>query len=268
MLTAVVLHLRPVAEASLPRSHGSYVYNAVKDLLIRKDPNLGDMLYKEQERKPFTCSPLGGMEKGDRESWHLSPDKLYTLRLTGLTPAISQHLLSLWPELRGLRIQNAVFSVEDLSISADQHPEAGQESYEGLLARWERCEPPRTLTLHFVTPTTFKVGEFEQPFPLPQWVFGSLLSTWNAFSPYPLLDLKEVLEGSVVLRNWRGETKLVELGGYSAAGFLGKFTYRAVKASPEVSRILGLLAEFAFYSGVGWQTTHGLGQVRPEFPRP
>jgi CRISPR-associated endoribonuclease Cas6 len=267
MLTAVVLHLRPVAEVSLPRSHGSFVYNAVKDLLIREAPKLGDALYKEEERKPFTCSPLLGMEEGDRENWLLKPDKLYTLRLTGLTSEISQYLLSLWPEVHGIRIQNAVFSVEGLSATAEEHPEAGQITYKELLARWEKREPPRLLTLHFLTPTTFKVGAFEEPFPLPQWVFGSLLSTWNAFSPYPFFDIQEALEAVLVLRNWRGETRLVELGGYSAAGFVGKFTYRLIRASPVIARICGLLAEFSFYAGVGWQTTHGLGQVRPEFPR-
>jgi CRISPR/Cas system endoribonuclease Cas6 (RAMP superfamily) len=117
MLTAVVLQLRPVAEAGLPRSHGWHVFTAVRDLLGSRDPNLAHMLHENHDRKPLTCSRLGGVAKRDRENWLLSPDQLYTLRLTGLTPIVSQHLLQLWSEVRGLRIKDAVFSVGRVSLT-------------------------------------------------------------------------------------------------------------------------------------------------------
>jgi len=46
-------------------------------------------------------------------------------------------------------------------------------------------------------------------------------------------------------------------------GFIGQFTYRWPKVSAEIRLILAALSAYAFYAGVGWQTTHGLGQVRP-----
>lgn len=266
MLTAVVLHLQPVAEARLPISHGAYAYAAALDLLLRLDPLLSHVLHEEEGHKPFTCSPLGETDQREGFNLLLSPDRVYTWRLTGLTPTVSQQLLRLSPQLGGIRMGEAVFSIVEVSTTPEQHPEAGQATYEGLLARWERQEPPSTVTLHFLTPTTFRTGRFEQPFPLPRWVFSSLLSTWDAFAPYPFGELQDALEEAVILSNWQGETRRVEMGSQRTVGFVGKFTYRAVKPSPEVCRLLGLLAEFAFYAGVGWQTTHGLGQVRPQWP--
>lgn len=268
MLTSVVLNLRPVAETRLPISHGTYAYAAVLDMLLRLDPPLSRTLHEPARSKPFTCSPLGGTDRREGFDFLLSPDQLYTWRLTGLAETISQQLLRLSPQLGGIRIGEAVFSIEDLATTPEEHPEARQETYESLLARWERQAPPPTVTLHFLTPTTFRMGRFEQPFPLPHWVFGSLLAAWDAFAPSPLGSLQEALEESVVLSNWKGETRRVELGGYRTVGCVGKFTYRVVKPSPEVCKLLGLLAEFAFYAGVGWQTTHGLGQVRFDFPKP
>jgi CRISPR-associated endoribonuclease Cas6 len=58
-----------------------------------------------------------------------------------------------------------------------------------------------------------------------------------------------------------GETRRVELGNYRTVGFIGRCTFRVPAPIPEVRRLIGLLAEFAFYAGVGWQRPHGLGQV-------
>lgn len=269
MLTAVVLHLRPVAEARLPVSHGSFIHAAALQLFLRLDPLLSYTIHQQEGRKPFTCSPLMGTDRREGFELLLSPQQLYTWRLTGLTPHVSQNLheaAALPSRLGGINIKEAVLTIERVSTTPEQHPEARQDTYKALLARWAREKPPRKVTLHFLTPTTFRIGNLEQPFPLPQWVFGSLLRIWNAFAPQPFPeDLQDDFEKSVTLSNFKGETKLVELGDYSTAGFVGKFTYRAAKPAPEVSQLLGLLAEFAFYAGVGWQTTHGLGQVRPQW---
>ena len=292
MMTAVVLHLRPVAEARLPLSHGSFAHAAALQLFLRLDPQLSHRLHGEEGHKPFTCSPLGGTDRRDGFDLILSPSQLYSWRLTGLTSEVSQLLQRVSPQIGGINMQDAVFSIDQVSTAREQHPEAGRETYENLLLRWARAEPPLKMTLYFHTPTTFRVGDFLQPFPLPHLVFGSLLSAWNTFAPHPLMNLqdslletlsvgnpdeklssdtpdaliKKLLEETVVLSNWRGETRLMKRGGHEAVGFVGKFTYRVIKPLPEVARLVGLLAEFAFYAGVGWQTTHGLGQVRPELP--
>lgn len=266
MLTAVVLHLQPVGEARIPVSHGSFTYAAALELFLRLDPALSRALHETASHKPLTSSSLAGpAQRGDFELL-LTPDQVYTWRLTGLTPEVSCQLLRLSPALGGIRIGEAVFAIADVSTIPEQDSEAGQDDYGVLAARWETQPGPPTVTLQFLTPTTFRTGRFEQPFPLPRWVFGSLLDAWNAFAPHPLGDLRDLVERTTVLSNWRGETRRVELGSHRTVGFLGRFTYRVVEPPPEVRRLIGLLAEFAFYAGVGWQTTHGLGQVRPEFP--
>nr|BAL52692.1 CRISPR-associated protein Cas6 [uncultured prokaryote] len=266
MLTAVVLHLRPVAEVRLPVSHGSFAHAAAMDLLLRLDPLLSHTLHQSEGHKSFTCSPLLGVDRREGFEYILSPEQLYFWRLTGLSSEISQQLVCLSPQLGGIRIGEAVFSLVEVFTTGEQHPDAGQTTYEALLARWEKQEPPQAVTLQFLTPTTFRIGRFEQPFPLPHLVFGSLLSSWNAFAPYPLEDLREALNECVVLSNFFGKTQRVELGSYRTVGFVGKYTYRVVHPAPEICRLVGLLADFAFYAGVGWQTTHGLGQVRPRWP--
>ncbi len=127
MLTAVVLHLRPVVQTRLPMSHGSFAHAAALDLLLRLDPQLSHLLHEPARSKPFTCSSLGGTDRREEFDFLLSPDQTYTWRLTGLPSAVSQHLVRLGPELGGMRIGEAVFSIAKVSLTPEQHPDAGQE---------------------------------------------------------------------------------------------------------------------------------------------
>jgi CRISPR-associated endoribonuclease Cas6 len=234
------------------------------DLFLRLDPPFSRSLHDDAPQKPLTVSPLFGPARHQNRELVLTSDAIYSWRITGLTPAVSERLSKITPALGGVRFGNTVFTIATIAMTPKEHPEAGQESYEALEERWRQDPSVKLLTLQFLTPTTFRVGRYEQSFPLPRWVFGSLLRTWNAFAPERLDIAPEEMETWVVLSNWKGETRRVELGGFRTVGFIGKFTYRIVDPSPERSRIIKLLTEFAFYSGVGWQTTHGLGQVRPD----
>ena len=262
MLSAIVLSLRPVTDARLPISHGSFAYAAALELFLRRDASLARALHEAKSHKPFTVSPLMGAVAREGTDLLLSPEEVYTWRLTGLTREVSEHLLCFTPDIGGVRIGDAVFSIANVATTPEEHPDAGQDDYTALWNRWGQTTPPKSVTLHFLTPTTFRVGRFEQPFPLPRYVFGSLIDLWDNFPPHPIGQLKGVMDEIVLLSNWRGETRRVEFGSHRTVGFIGKFTYRVAERLPALNRVIGLLSEFAFYSGVGWQTTHGLGQVR------
>lgn len=266
-MIAVVLHLCPLGPGPLPVSHGHLTYAAALDLVLRRDPLLSRALHDALDRKPLTVSLLSGPFQREGDAVTLTAGALYSWRLTGLTAPVVNVLRQL-PTSEGIRIGQAVFTIARLATRQDEHPEAGREEYAALWDRWVRRTPPAALTLCFATPTTFRVGRLEQPLPLPRWVFGSLLGTWNAFAPQPL-DLDPAsLDERVAVANWWGQTRRVALGVFRTVGFVGRCTYRIRDPSFELRRLLGLLADFAFYAGVGWQTTHGLGQVRPAIPAP
>lgn len=263
MLSAIVLKLKPIVEDHLPLSHGTFAYAAALELFLRKDETLAKALHEAKTYKPLTVSPLLNADVKSGGNFILSPEEIYTWRLTGLTQEVSEHLIQFAPEIGGVRIGNAVFSIVDVAKTSKDHPDAGQETYENLWEKWGKSEPPKSVTLCFLTPTTFRVGRFEHPFPTPRLVFGSILDTWDHFSPNRIGQIRDLVEECIVLTNWKGETRRVEMGSHRTVGFVGKFTYRVLEESSEIRRLVGLLAEFSFYSGAGWQTTHGLGQVRP-----
>jgi CRISPR-associated endoribonuclease Cas6 len=124
--------------------------------------------------------------------------------------------------------------------------------------------------LDFVTPVTFRQRGRNQPLPLPELVFGSLLDRWNALAPIPLLDEARqfVTEALVVnqfeLRAVVAPTK----GGAVQVGAIGRCGYTALSSDRYGLACVEALARFAFYSGVGAGTARGFGQTRLATDRP
>ena len=260
-LTAIVLELQPLEDTSIPLSHGVFAYAAALDLLGRLDIELPKRIHDPAHNKPITVSSVqGGFREG--YSFKLLRNRIYRWRLTGLNKAVSSQLNQLSPELGNIRLSNAIFRILNVRSDARDDSDTGQTTYANLLELWKTNDLPSTFHIEFRTPTTFRQNDFEVPFPTPHLVFGSLAKTWNTYAPQKLGDVTAVLKDMIMLSNWRGETRRVELGSRRTVGFIGHFTYRVAENLPEVRRLLGLLADYAFYSGIGWQTTHGLGQTR------
>lgn len=266
-MKAIVLHLQQVNEEPLAPSHGTFAYAAALELLLHLDPIHATHLHDPETHKPLTVSSVFREMHGDAYRPNDAPSLPKTgfhWRLTALEPDTARLLEQLGQQPGGVRVGNAVFHITGASTTPQQHPDAGEEDDKRLFERWSRAEPPSAITLKFITPTTFRSGAQEMPYPLPRLVFGSLMEVWSRWSSVPMGEWRALLERAILLSNWRGETRRVDLGNRYVTGFIGKFTYRPAERSRDLQRMMGMLAEFAFYTGVGWQTTHGLGQTRIE----
>ena len=127
----------------------------------------------------------------------------------------------------------------------------------------------------FSSPTTFRSGGRFLPFPLPELIFGSLLDRWQTFAPIALHpEVRRFAEEAVVLSQYKLRTRSMpykqgskkqddqgQRGGWQI-GFTGRVVYTVMNPDRYWLNVLHLLATFAFYSGVGYQTGTGLGQVR------
>ena len=129
--------------------------------------------------------------------------------------------------------------------------------------------PAPRVELQFTTPTTFHSQGRSLPLPLPRLVFGSLLDRWNAFAPLRIdPEILVVVEQACTIARYDLRTEAVPLGGGLQIGFVGRCTYglppgRGVRPADEYAwRVLHLLANFAFFAGVGAKTTMGMGTVR------
>lgn len=279
MLTSLVLHLQSPQDARLPASLGRAAQAVLLDLLARREPALTNALHSGDGPRPYTASNLvlGVRRQG---SLRIAAGQEGWLRFTGLSAGVSRVLQALAadPPPR-LTVLDHPLTVTAATLDPAGHPWAGQISYQDLAAPFllggARTVPPR-VTLEFAGPTTFKSRGRFVPVPLPELVFGSLLARWQAFAPIALHpEIKRFAAEMVALSRYKLRSRATPYkqgrahsgddarrGGATLVGFTGQATFVALNRDRYWLNMLHLLAAFAFYSGVGYQTAAGLGQTR------
>ena len=109
---------------------------------------------------------------------------------------------------------------------------------------------------------------FNYPFPLAEFVFGSLADKWNQAGMPAAIDRAAVREAAqgVRLLEWQGESRKVYFSSdRGMLAFQGTFTYELKVLPVEMQQIFLLLAQFAEFSGVGRLTAQGFGAARVNF---
>jgi len=268
MLTSMVFMLRPTEAASLPMTLGNAFYTALLRLIGEHDVALATWLHDLNGPKPLTTSPLNGpVSVRDKRAW-VNPEQIYWLRTTCFESHLTAAFMAIQTQPpRTLRLHQAAFAVEAVSCHPDDHPWAAQvvvdDLYRAALQSEARGRPQ--VTLEFCSPTAFRSQGRTHVFPLPHWVFGSLMTRWNAYAQLPLEpDLLEAMDAYIDIERYGLNTQMQDFGRYQLQiGFVGPCTYGTRKGAPnEVVWGLRLLAQFAFFAGVGYRTTMGMGQVR------
>jgi CRISPR-associated endoribonuclease Cas6 len=266
MLTSLVLTLAAPTNARLPASLGRAGQALLLRLIDQHDPALAQTLHDAQGLKPYTVSNLV-LGKRSQGSLAVEAGQSGWLRFTGLTPAVSQilHTMAHTPPPT-VEIDGQPFAVTGATLNPADHRWAGQTSYQDLAAPYllgGRADAPAKITLHFASPTTFKSQGKNIPLPLPELVFGSLLDRWQAFAPIALNpETRRFAQEAVALSRYQLRTRgLPSKEGSMQVGFTGEATFIALNRDRYWVNMLNLLASFAFFGGVGYQTGAGLGQA-------
>ena len=266
-LTALVLEVAPKRVTTTPGHLGRAAYALLLKLIAATEPALAEDLHTKNERKPFTCSTLVGGRRQAKNERVYTPEETAWLRFTGLDASVSAHLCRLAenpPDV--VELDGQLFEVRTATLNNDTHPWANQSSYEALSAPYllSHRQPDSHLQLSFFSPTTFRSRGLSHPVPMADWVFGNLWDFWNAFSPVPLPEeTRGYADERVVLSRYQLKTHAVPMKNKIAEmGCVGQAYYVILDKDRYWSAILNLLADYAFYSGVGYQTTVGLGQAQ------
>lgn len=267
MLLSLVIMLRVEKEALVPPSMGQVLHAFFLDTVRQINPALSEELHRASGIKPFTISPLNGKVTYQDNRWRLYPGELYWFRVTGIEFKLSQWLLEVWavslPE--EVTLAGAKFQLVGVTSNAEQHLWASLTTYEDI---YNQCIGNRDVSLKigidFSSPTTFRDHGSNYPLPDPVKVFSNLLKKWNTYSPVYLgSDFIEFIEKNVYPSMYRLHTKIVHFDRYKQVGFAGscQFTIRNPQDDIFIS-VMHMLAQYAFYAGVGYKTTMGMGQVK------
>ncbi len=273
MLISIVLELESEKDGVLPGELGHAGYAAFLARLNQVHPTLASELHNGSGPKPLTCSGLLDGRPGQAQRT-LRRGQRAQVRITGLTAAVGQALLDVLVDHppSAWSLHDHPFRVLDSVCDANVHPWSGQTDYERLAAQAmaQVAHLPRQVTLEFTSPTSFKLAEgMHMPLPMPALVFGSLAERWNAFSPLALsAELRQFCQSGLAISAFRlSSVPVNQKGNALRIGGQGRVSYRVLCDDPYYLAAINMLADFALYSGVGIQTTMGMGQVRRLAPR-
>ncbi len=271
MLTSLVFTLTTDESLSFPPHLGRASHAAFLRLIAQSDPDLAEQLHAPDQRRPFTCSNLWGLRRQGR-GLTMAPKASASLRYTGLTAEVSHHLHQ-WAEHppSHIEVERARLTVQSATLDPDAHPWAGETTYEALGA----CHllpgdaPSSRFELEFAAPTAFRSGGRTLPIPLPDLVYGGLVDKWNDFAPVSVSEeARRFADECLAISRYRISTRAVGGKGESVQiGFVGRCRYVALNKDRYWLGVIQLLTDYAFYAGIGYRTTAGLGQVRRAAPR-
>lgn len=239
------------------------------------------------------------LREAERGNVHLplDPEKVYTIRLTlllgELFPLFYSLLMHSSAKNSGkgnkpfMRLGKQAFLLEEVvSSPEDSSHWSGYVSLSELVekARTLQMKSAETLTLEFATLTTFHRGTVDSIYgkhyallPLPQFVFLWLARRWRELAPPEIVEVIQreqiedyIAEDGIVIDDHALQTHRVQFNRHPQRGFLGTCTYKLrgpdegdiLPGQLTVRQQLVLLSWLAFYTGVGYKTTMGMGQVR------
>jgi CRISPR-associated endoribonuclease Cas6 len=247
---------------------GNAIYSAFLKLVGDHDPELATWLHDADGPKPFTTSPLQGPVTVRDRQMLVHHDRDYWLRVTSVDERLSEVLLAIEEHPPAtIQLHKGQFAVQQVSHQAAAHPWALSMPYEALYeAALSRDRQSRSqVAMVFESPTAFRSQGRTTVFPVTRLVFGSLLARWNYSAPMPLDEsLIDVLDTEIDVDRYDLKTQMQNFGRYQLqVGFVGRCTFGARKdTEPVVVWCMRLLAQFAFFAGVGYRTTMGMGQVK------
>ncbi len=240
------------------------------------------------------------MLDAERNNVHLplDPEQTYTIRLTLLQGELFPLFYDLIMRFHDggltgqhqpfLQLGKQSFLLEEVVLNGDD--KAGWTGFVALSdlvesVRQKRGSVLNTFTLDFASLTTFNRsntidGQHENRYarlPLPHYLFPGLVKRWQEIAPAELVNLvqKEQIESyieqeGVFIEDYELKTHHVHFVTHLQKGFIGSCTYR-LSADHEnatgtdslsVRQQIHLLARLAFYTGVGYKSTMGMGQAR------
>jgi CRISPR-associated endoribonuclease Cas6 len=259
-LVGLVFEVVPQKTAKLYPDYTKTLHAWFLDQVRSHDPELSASLHDEQSKKPFTISGLDGkMDTTTAGQLQLLTDQTYRWYLTVLSPPVVQWLAH-WLQHQPPTIELRFAPLQIQSVALALPPTTYAQLYQTPITK--------TLSLSFVTPTSFRRKGHHLPLPWPVNVFHSYLRRWNDFSGIPVDDeaFLEWVDESVLISRHQLESVKVAAGKKgSVTGFLGAVEYSLTSEATKqrhFQRLFTALGQLAPYCGTGHKTTFGLGQTR------
>ncbi|WP_346291404.1 CRISPR-associated endoribonuclease Cas6 [Sphaerothrix gracilis] len=260
-LVGLVFNLQAIADSPLYPQYTIGLHAWFLQQIQQFDAELSAYLHDGESEKPFNLSGLSGqfvphsrdlqLQKGKTYQWHLNA-------LSARTVAGLERWLRQLPD--EVALKNTPLQIKNVQVA---HPPT---TYAQLSRQGK--EQSGSVSLSFLSPTSFRRKGHHLPLPWPANVFHSYLRRWNHFSGESVDQdaFLDWIDNHVIIQRHHLESQKVAAGKRgSVTGFVGAIAYslaRRAAEQPDFQTLFYTLTQLAPYCGTGHKTTFGLGQTR------
>lgn len=245
---ALTLELKTIRQLATTAGEKHRALNALfYHWLDAADSALAKAVHDMAEPKPFTVSPLWKQD-----------DEVYRFRMTLLDDQYAPYLSRGMEKEKTVRVQNEILKLTD----------APRVEHCGYTELFESADMRTDVQLEFLSPTSFRVNDMDDPLPFPRRVFQSYVTKWNAFSGMamePLDTFLEWVEQNVAVARLDVQTEVLRFEKHVQIGCIGQVQYRVAKRVAGDAQLIhwsNILASYAMFCGTGRKTTQGMGQTQ------
>jgi len=240
---------------------GQKLHSLFLNFVRQADQETAKHLHDEDREKSFTVSSFLG--KAIEGPIQIEKSSSYFIRLTTLDDhtfdVLFSGLIMKMTQRENIRIGNIEYKVVEAFFDGEQSNWAGRASEEELL---NKQYTSNLIKLRFHTPTVFRTGDQHCRYPIPQKIFTGLLGKFNKYSRYKIDEQIESKFKEITITEKKTQSRRIVLRDFYLEGFIGDVTFKVPEQDKQLIRVANTLADFAFYAGVGYKTTMGLGQVQ------
>jgi CRISPR-associated endoribonuclease Cas6 len=262
MIASFVISLTIESDLALPGLGGEALHGLFFEVLRGHDASFAKHLHQEVD-KPFSLSGVLTTHPKREGRLHMRADSRVEFRLGLLTDEVIEQTLAAFSALptnhTPVRFGSVNARVEGIAFQPGTHALVCSITYPALI---QGASQESRVTLQFVSPTSFRAGDVQDVLPKPERVFGSLFEAWQAFAAVPFDPALPEVFALIRISEYELRTELIHFTGYKVIGFKGRVTYTYPReVDPSTRQALNALADFAFFAGVGYKTTMGMGQA-------
>ncbi len=274
-LHAIVINLIAQESGTLPGTVGELAHAAFYSAVDAVDPALAAQIHDAQARKAFSLSPLYGYWQNPQNGRiQVNAGQPGWLRLGLLDEELfgvfMQHILfsGITGGEASIRLGRIPFTITEALGNPGSHPWVGYTSLAQLAAL---TATPDRWVVEFASPTAIRWGEADnhtrrvEIFPLPRLAIASLRTRWDKLTGDSWgIAFEEWTERNITVgRIWEWRTEPFRYQKQIYVGGVGRLEYRVLDGRNQANVAhFNRLLQLAFYAGIGYKTTHGLGQVR------
>ena len=259
-MISAIIELKSDFDGSLAAANGYLLLSAIKHAL--RETTLLPLFHNEEKKKLFTVScvvPLDFWSSSNNNSiiyedrYTINKNDEMAFRITFLCDDHFEQFKEVFAPKR-MTIGGMGFSSVNIIdvFHVDQND-------------WKKVPSKDFVKFQFISPVGFKSSGKQNMLPTPVAVFNSLLTKWNnAFGEEfnekycKDINLNKILVDSFDIRT--AEFKMKD--GLAFRGCVGNIAYYFHEINSEdEKRALSWLSLFAFFSGIGYKTTQGMGQA-------